>query len=143
MNITPISNVNYNVNYGINTQQNKVTNPFMMQNNVDTFELTTAKKELPVATDLSETFTQGLNCDAAKAKLKEGFANAGEKFKSHISQGIDTVAEEAENFNKPSEAMTTSHVAANTAFIGQALIGAGSAVVEIAKGIVEAFKALA
>lgn len=143
MNITPISNVNANVNYGINTQQNKVTNPFMMQNSVDTFELSTNKKQLPTATDLSETFTQGLNCDAAKAKLKEGFANAGEKFKSHISQGLDTVAEKAESFEEPTEALSTSHVAANTAFIGQAIIGAGSAVVEIAKGIVEAFKALA
>lgn len=131
MNIAPISNANYvnNVNYA---PQQKVSNPFMMKNEVDTFELSTPKKQAP-ATPAEE----------AKERLKEGFANAGETFRAHVAQGFETAAKDAETLTDPTQAMSTSHVAANTAFIGQAIVGTGAAIVEIAKGIAQAFKALA
>ncbi len=132
MNIAPISNVNYvnNINYA---PQQKVSNPFMMKNDdVDTFELSTPKKQAP-ATPAEE----------AKQRLKEGFANAGETFRAHVAQGFDTAAKDAEKITDPIQAMSTSHVVSNTAFIGQAIVGTGAAIVEIAKGIAQAFKALA
>lgn len=116
MNVNAISGIGINAVSGVTVNQSKAANPFMMQNAVDTFELSEKK--------------------STETKNDKGvFAKAGEKFKSHISQGLDAVAKEAESFDKPSQAFTVSHVAANTTFIKQAFLGVGAAVLEIVKGI--------
>lgn len=131
MRVNAVSNVNFNVTSGVNANQAKVTNPFMMKNDVDTFELSTPKQVEPKT-----------KFDVMKEKLNEGFANAGETFRTHVAAGFDKAAKDAETITDPTQAMSVSHVAANTAFIGQAVVGTGAAVLEIAKGIKEAFKAL-
>lgn len=131
MNVNAVSVVNY-VNSGVNVNHAKATNPFMMKNDVDSFEFSTPKQAEPKT-----------KLDVMKEKLNEGFANAGETFKSHVSAGFDKAAKDAETITDPIQAMSTSHVAANTAFIGQAVVGTGTAILEIAKGIMAAFKALA
>ena len=133
MNVNAVSGVNLNVvNAGVNINQTKATNPFMMKNDVDTFELSTPKQEEPKT-----------KLDVMKEKLSEGFSNAGATFKAHVEKGLDKAAKDAETITDPAQAMATSHVAANTAFIGQAVVGTGAAIVEIAKGVMQAFKALA
>lgn len=131
MNVNAVSCVNY-VKPSVNVNNAKVTNPFMMKNDVDTFEFSTPKQAEPKT-----------KFDVMKEKLNEGFANAGETFKSHVVAGFDKAAKDAETITDPTQALSTSHVAANTAFIGQAVVGTGAAIVEIAKGIMQAFKALA
>lgn len=131
MNINAVSGVNY-VNTGIKVNQSMATNPFLMKNDVDTFEFSTPKQAEPKT-----------KLDVMKEKLNEGFANAGETFRAHVVAGFDKAAKDAETITDPTQALSTSHVAANTAFIGQAVVGTGAAIVEIAKGIMQAFKALA
>ncbi len=131
MNVNSVSGVNY-VNTGVNVNQAKATNPFLMKSDVDTFEFSTPKQTEPKT-----------KLDVMKEKLNEGFTNAGETFKAHVAAGFDKAAQDAESITDPTQAMSTSHVAANTAFIGQAVVGTGAAIVEIAKGIMQAFKALA
>jgi len=132
MNVNAVSNVNlYNVN-AVNANQIKVTNPFLMQNATDTVELSTKKAAPQPKTKL----------EVASEKLNEGLAKAGEKFKAHVNQGLDKAEADAKTIKDPVDAMATSHVAANTAFIGQAVIGTGAAIAEIAKGIFEAFKTI-
>lgn len=131
MNVTPVSNLNFNVNTAINAQQPKATNPFLMKNDVDTFEFSAPKNEVPSSP-----------MENAKERLKEGFSNANETFRAHVAQGFETAAKDAETLTDPTQAMSVSHVAANTAFIGQAIVGTGAAIAEIAKGIAQAFKAL-
>lgn len=117
MNVNAISSVGISAVSGVTVNQAKVSNPFMMQNAVDTVELSAKNK-----TESKEN--------------KSVFAKAGEKFKSHISQGLDAVASEAETFDKPSQAFTVSHVAANTTLLKHVFLGVGSAVLEVVKGIV-------
>lgn len=130
MNVNVVSGVN-NVKSGVNVKPSNVTNPFLMKSEADTFELSTPKQ--------IESKTKK---DVMKEKLTEGFSRAGEKFKSHVEAGFDKVAKDAESMTEPTQAFATSHIAANTAFIGQAVVGTGAAIVEIAKGIMEAFKVL-
>ena len=131
MNVNSVSGVNY-VNTGVNVNQAKATNPFLMKSDVDTFEFSTPKQTEPKT-----------KLDVMKEKLNEGFTNAGETFKAHVVAGFDKAAQDAESITDPTQAMSAPHVAANTAFIGQAVVGTGAAIVEIAKGIMQAFKALA
>ena len=126
MNVNSVSGVNY-VNTGVNVNQAKATNPFLMKSDVDTFEFSTPKQTEP----------------KTKLDVMKGFTNAGETFKAHVAAGFDKAAQDAESITDPTQAMSASHVAANTAFIGQAVVGTGAAIVEIAKGIMQAFKALA
>lgn len=132
MNVNAVSGVNFNVTSGVNANQAKATNPFIMKNDVDTFELSTPKQAEPKT-----------KLEVMKEKLNEGLANAGETFRTHVAKGFDKAAKDAETITDPTQAMATSHVAANTAFIGQAVVGTGAAILEIAKGIMQAFKALA
>lgn len=133
MNVNAISSANIYAVQKVNPVQAKATNPFMMQNGVDTLELSTKK---PVAAPKTKYQEAG-------EKLTEGFANAGKTFEAHVAKGFDKAEEDAKKIKNPADAMATSHVAANTAFIGQAVVGAGAAIVEVAKGVFEAFKALA
>ena len=131
MNVNAISNLNTSA-LRYNSLQNKASNPFMMQNGVDTVEFSTKTIKTEPKTKYQ----------IASEKIQEGFAKAGESFKSHVTKGIDVAAQEADKLQQPSEGLTTSHVVANTAVIGQALVGTGSAIIEVAKGVFEAFRAL-
>ena len=134
MNVNAISRANvYAAVERIQPVQNKATNPFLMQNATDTIELSTKKTPAAPKTKL----------EVAGEKFQEGLSNAGKTFEAHVNKGFAKAEEDAKKIQHPADAMATSHVAANTAFIGQAVVGTGAAIVEIAKGVFEAFKALA
>ena len=130
MNVNAISNASTVYSAQFTIAQNKVSNPFMMQNKADTVELST-KKEAPKS-----------KLELAGEAFKKGVAEAGSSLKTKFNEGIDKAGAIADAQKQEPIQAYTSNVAVNTAFLGQALGGVTQAIANVAIGILEAVKVL-